>query len=120
MKKVSDYKGDSIIDLYAEILEPVGEIIKDEEIVEALRNNKTILHISGIAFRNHKEAVKQFVLSIDNEEINSKNLLSRFAVNFIEILNDKDFVDFFKNAEQTKTDVISFGSVTESTGENED
>ena len=47
------------------------------------------------------------------------NVFVRFFTTFLDILNNKDFLDFFKNAEQTKTDVISFGSVTENTEVNE-
>lgn len=115
MKKISDYKGDSAIDLYAEILEPIGEILQDKEISQALSNKKSIMQIVGIAFRKYKEAVKKIVLSVDDTEIDGKNIFSRFTTIFIDVLNDKDFIDFFKQAEQVRTDGGSFGFVTENT-----
>lgn len=119
MKKISDYKGDSAIDLYAEILEPIGEILQDKEISQALSNKKSIMHIVGIAFRKYKEAVKKIVLSVDDTEIDGKNIFSRFTTIFVDVLNDKDFIDFFKQAEQVMTDNESSGFATESTEEKE-
>ncbi len=99
MKKISDYKNDSAIDLYAEILEPMGEILQDKEVSQALKDKKSTMHIVGIIFRKHKESVKKIVLSVDDTEIDGKNIFSRFTTIFVDVFNDKDFVDFFEQAE---------------------
>lgn len=115
MKKISDYKNDSAIDLYAEILEPMGEILQDKEVSQALKDKKSTMQIVGIIFRKHKESVKKIVLSVDDTEIDGKNIFSRFTTIFVDVLNDKDFVDFFKQAEQAMTDSESSGFATENT-----
>ena len=119
MKKISDYKGDSAIDLYAEILEPIGEIIEDKEVTKAMQEGKSMICIAGIAFRKHKEAVKKFILAVDGTELDGINVFPRFMINFVEVLNNKDFIDFFKQAEQMKTDSEFSGFAMANTKEKE-
>ena len=40
MKKLSDYKGDEAIELWADLLEPMTEILGDKDIAKILQDNK--------------------------------------------------------------------------------
>ena len=115
MKRISDYKDDSSIDLWAELLEPMSEIFSDEEVINGINEKKSMLSIIASIFKNHKEASKKFMLAVDDTELDGGNVFTRFMVTFIDVLNNKDFVDFFKQAEQMKTDSESFGFATANT-----
>lgn len=119
MKRISDYKDESAIELWADLLEPLGAIFADEKVIEVMNGKQSVMKIVSTIFKTHKEEAKEFLLAVDDTPLDGSNVFTRFFVTFLDILNNKDFLDFFKNAEQTKTDVISFGSVMESTGENE-
>ena len=47
MKKLSDYKGDDAIELWADLLDPLTVIFTDHDFRQAVQNNKSLslIHI---------------------------------------------------------------------------
>lgn len=64
--KLSDIKGERALDVLADIMEPISEIITDEAVRAAMAESK----IKGIALaiKTHKKAVVEIMATLDGED----------------------------------------------------
>ena len=117
MKRLSDYKGEEAITLWADLLEKFTEILSDEEVVKAFRSKKpALLRAKVIMTRKPKEA-GDLLLRIDPTPLNGLNVITRMATLIDEIMKDSDMMVFFgSSSEENKT---SSGDVMENTKEAE-
>lgn len=115
MKKLSDYKGDDAIELWADLLEPMGAIIADKEIAEVVQSGKPKLLIAKSILKNHSKDAESILLRIDPTPIDGLNIVLRLVMLIGEIGQSEELKSFFGFAEQVKTANESFGSVTENT-----
>lgn len=118
--KLSEIKGEKAIDLLADLLDPVGEILEDEKIIKMVRSGKaTRVEIVKVVLKRHKKAVIEILALMDGEdpktyEVNVLTLPSKL----LEILNDQDFINLFTSQGQKITEQLS-GSATGTTKEKE-
>ena len=113
--KLSEYQGESALDLLADLIEPAGEIMSDKEIGEVFKKNR--FKAIGLAIRNHKKAVMQIMATMDGVPVDEYkcNVLT-LPVKVLELLNDQDLIQLFTYQGQTG-DAKSSGSASGNTGE---
>ena len=113
--KLSEYQGEAALDLLADLIEPVGEIMADKEIGDVFKKNR--FKAIGLAIKNHKKAVIQIMASMDGipaEEY--KCNVFTLPAKILELLNDPALVQLFTYQGQTG-DAKSSGSASENTEE---
>lgn len=95
--KLSDIKGERAIDLLADLLEPAGEILEDEEVVNLVRSGKaTRIEIVKTVLKRHQKSVIEIMALMDGEDPKTYevNVLT-LPAKLLEILNDQEFLDLF-------------------------
>lgn len=112
MKRISDYKGDVAIEMLADLIEPVGEIMTDKEVVSKA-NEKNKLPAVALALRNHKKAVIRImaVMTQNDPKTYEPNLFELPAM-LLQLLNDPDVMSLFTWQGQTGERTLS-GSAME-------
>lgn len=113
--KLSDFKDEAALDLLAEIIDPAAEIFSDTKIANILRKNGAPAEAVKIAIKNHKKSVIQIMAAMEGvpfEEYHC-NVFS-LPIKLLEILNDKELVEFFTSQGQIMEEKSS-GSATENT-----
>lgn len=120
MKRLSDYQGDSAIELWADLLDPIGEILTDKEVASVVKSGKSKLEITKTILKLHKEEATEILLRIDPEPLNGLNVVVRLVALLTEIGERNDMQSFFGYAAQRKQESESSGLAMESTeaGEN--
>ena len=119
-KKLSDYKDDEAIELWADLLEPLTMILVDEKIRQVIQSGNPKILIAREILKAHKKEATEILLRIDPEPLNGLNIILRLIALLADIGEYPEIRSFFGYAEQAKTDSVSGGSPTESTevGEN--
>ena len=113
--KLSEYHGEAALDLLADLIEPVGEIMADKEIGDVFKKNR--FKAIGMAIKNHKKAVIQIMASMDGVPVEEyKCNVFTLPAKILELLNDQDLVQLFTYQGQTG-DAKSSGSASENTEE---
>ena len=102
MKKLSDYKGEEAIELWADILEPLNAIFTDNEFAEAVRSGKSKMELAKLLLKNHAKETEEVLLRIDNEPIDGLSILIRVIALLAEIGQNEYAKTFFGFAEQVK------------------
>lgn len=115
--KISEIKGERALDVLSELIEPVAEIMADNEIKEAYESKNAAKAIS-VAIKRHKKAIITVMAAVDgvpadNYEVN----LFTLPFKLLELLNDPAIAEFFTSQGQMG-DAKSSGSVLENTKEN--
>ena len=113
--KLSEYQGEAALDILADLIEPVGEIMSDKEIGEVFKKNR--FRAIGLSIKNHKKAVMQIMATIDGVPVEEyKCNVFTLPVKILELLNDPDIVQLFTYQGQTGG-ANSSGSASENTEE---
>ena len=118
--KLSDYKGEEALDVLADIIEPLANIITDEEIQALAKDDKTpILAMVKPAIKNHKKDLIEVLARLENvsvEEYRETMNLITLPKQVLELLNDPEVQDLFFSQEQSGvTSLTSSSSATENT-----
>lgn len=113
MKKLSDYRDEEAIEVWADIVEPLSIIMTDKEVKETWQKGVTIFSISKIILKRHAKEVKEILLAVDDTPINGINIFQRLISFMQDLLTRDDSKGFFSFAEP-KEEKESFGSATES------
>lgn len=101
--KLSEYRDGEALDLLADLIEPVSSILADKDISKLQKNGASVARIASAAIKGHKDEVLRIMAALDGvpfEEYHC-NLLT-LPKRLIEILNDKDLLDFFNSQGQTQ------------------
>jgi len=117
MRKLSEYKDEEALELLADIMEPVTEIIIDKEVVKKFRKNK----LAGIAhaIKHHKKAVFRTLAALEGVNVEDYHCnIVTLPKAILEIINDKELIDFFASQSQ-EADEESSGSATTTGSEKE-
>ncbi|MCR4671992.1 MAG: hypothetical protein K5637_01980 [Lachnospiraceae bacterium] len=114
--KLSSYKGEDAIELTADLMEPVGEIIGDPDVKEAWSVDKDRMKGIKLALKNHKKAVLKVLAILDGvpaeDEVGIKAYGQKVSVftlpaKLVELTNDEDFTSLFisqgRETEETST-----------------
>ena len=93
--KLSEVKGEAAIDMVADLIEPVGEIMSDKAVADAYRNKGNLSAVK-VAIKNHKKAVIEVLAILDGVPVEEyqPNIFS-LPVKLLEILNDKELAQLF-------------------------
>lgn len=120
MKRLSDYQGDQAIELWADLLDPISEILTDTEVANVVRSGQAPIVIAKTILKSHKKEACEILLRIDPEPIDGLNVIMRLVNILAEIGQRSELKSFFGYAGQERAENESSGSVTESTeaGEN--
>lgn len=117
--KLSEYKNMEALELLAEIIGPITEIMGDKEVAKCLKKKGKIATAVSIAIKNHKEAVFKLLASLDGKSVEEYECnVFTLPQKLLEILNDKELASFFGLQGQTDITALS-GSATENTQEKE-
>ena len=118
--RLSDYRGEEALDVFADILEPMTEIITDEEIVALTKQKGTpVMAFVKPAIKNHKKAIIAILARLENKPVEEYvKTLTLFTLpkQVLDLFNDPEVQSLFHS--QTQTDVkseASFGSAMENT-----
>lgn len=113
--KLSEYQGEEALDLLADMIEPISDIMTDKEIGETWKINR--FKAIKLAIKNHKRAVIEVMALLDGVPVEEyKCNLFTLPVKILELLNDPALVQLFTYQGQTG-DAKSSGSATVSTVE---
>lgn len=118
MKKLSDYKGEEAIELWADLMEPAGKILADKKIADVIKSKKAPIFIAKDILKLHAKEAMDIMLRIDDTPVDGLNAVTRLLVLIGEIMEDDTAKSFFDTQGQ-KMDSVSSGSATESTEEKE-
>lgn len=113
---LSEIKGDEALDSMADLMDPVVEIMADEEFVKLYQTGAKIKAVAYI-LRNHKKECKTIMAILDGQdpETFEPNLFT-LPKKLIEILADDEVMELFQSQEQLKEGESS-GPASENTGE---
>ena len=113
--KLSEYQGESALDILADLIEPAGEIMSDKEIGEVFKKNR--FKAIGLAIKKHKKAVIQIMATMDGVPVAEyKCNVFTLPMKILEMLNDQALIQLFTYQGQTG-DANSSGSASENTEE---
>lgn len=113
MKKLSDYKGDEAIELWADLIEPMAKILSDDGVQNTIKSGKSKMMIAKEILKTHKDDAVEILLRIDPEPIDGLNIILRLIALLADIGQNEEIKGFFGFAEQVKAENESIGSPTE-------
>ena len=114
MKKLSDYKGDEAIDLFADLIEPISDIMADPKIATIARSGSAPMILAKEILKLHKNDMLTILLRIDDTPIDGVNVMSRVLGLLLEIGYAGGTSSFFGSA-VPKSENESSGFATETT-----
>ena len=117
MKKLSDYKDEEAIELWADLLDPISTILTDKEMQVVLRSKKAPIILAKEILKRHKKESSEILLRIDDTPLTGLNIITRLVSVISDVGNDKDVKSFFEYVVQVTKENASSGSPTESTEE---
>ena len=98
--KLSDIKGERALDVLADLIDPVAEILGDKEISEALQSGKAPAKAIKLALKNHKRAVLDMMAAIDGEDPETyQPSLFVLPKRILDLLNDPEVQQLFASQE---------------------
>lgn len=123
MRSLSEYTGDEALDLWADLLDPITEIMSDKDLLEMRKKEGVkIGNIAKTLIKTHKAEVSEILLRIDPTPLNGINIVTRLISVLSDLSKTDGAADFFGPADAPKkpTSEGSSGSATETTeaGEN--
>lgn len=117
--KLSEYKNEDALDLLADIIEPVSSILGDTEIAKATRDGEKKAKLIKLALKNHPSEIVEVLARMDGVPVEEYDAnIAKMVGKLMEILNDKELLDFFTSQRLTEVE-ISSSDVTENTEEKE-
>lgn len=115
MKRLSDYKGDEAIELWADLLEPLSTILSDEKVQGVIKSGKSKMIIAKEILKSHKKEALEIMMRVDPEPIDGMNIILRLIGLLADIGQNEEIRSFFGFAVQETTESESSGSATENT-----
>ncbi len=118
--KLTDYQNEDALEVLANIIEPVTEILQDNKIAKIFSGQKfNTMETIKVLLKDHKKSVVEVMAALNNVpcEEYKFNIISGTKQLF-ELLNDKELLDFFQS-QKKMSEPASFGSAMESTEESE-
>ena len=96
MKKVSDYQGEEALELWADLIEPMSEILVDPEMKKVFESKKSNFAKISAVIRAHKKEVIAILSRIDDTPVNGINIVARALSLLKELGDNKEFASFFE------------------------
>lgn len=112
---ISDYKNEDALDLLADLIEPTSKIFNDEDVKDAIKRKCKMYEVVKIAIKNNKDSIIEILARLDGKNVDEYECTPMSIIkDVMQILNDKELVDFFQLQEQMMVKTSS-GSATENT-----
>ena len=114
--KLSEYKNEDALELLADILDPLSDIMTDGEFIRILQDGSTTkMAIIQYLLKNQSKQIIRILARMDGTPVEDfeVNILS-LTTKLLDVFNDKEMVDFFKSQGQMLAGETS-GSATENT-----
>ena len=104
--KLSEIKGDRALDVIADLLDPMAEIMGDKQISDILKSGKAPIRAIKLSLKNHKKAVLYMMAIIDGEdpETYAPSLLE-IPKRLLDLLNDPEVQRLFASQETTSDEI---------------
>lgn len=103
MKKISEFKGDKALDLIADLLEPMSEIMTDEEIKKAWKSS-TKLKSAELILELHKKSIFEILAKMSETSVaeykEKSNPVTLFR-DVLSLMNDDELMAVFHSQEQS-------------------
>lgn len=116
--KISEIKGEHALSVLADILEPIGDIGKDENFIKAAKE-KDLSKVVKICLKDHSKSVLTILALLNDKDVETyEPSLIELPVMLMELLQDEDFMSLFISQEQTSVKT-STGPATENIGAKE-
>lgn len=115
--RLSDIKGADALSVLADLIEPVGEIMTDKEILQNLRKGGNKLTAISLALRNHPSASISILATLDGksaDEYAETLTIGTLPLKLLELVNDPTVVQLFFSQGLTEA-VTSSGSASAKT-----
>ena len=118
--RLSDFKGEEALDVLADIIEPLANIIADEEIQKLNKQENTpLIAMVKPAIKNHKKDLIEILARLENQPVEQyeKNMsLLTLPKQVMELLNDPEVQSLFQSQGKSEiTSLASSSSATENT-----
>lgn len=99
--KLSEIKGEAAIDVLADLIDPMSEIISDKEIETLFKMNAPKLKLVKTALKKHKKEVIEILAVLDGEspETYDVNIVT-LPLKVLELLNDPMVANLFQSQGQ--------------------
>lgn len=117
--KLSDFKGEDALDVLAEIISPVTEILNDGDIKNAWQSNRDLASCCELALKKHRKAMITVLATTQQktyEEYMKTVTVFSVPLHLAELASDEVLLNFFLPPPLMK-EVESFGGATEITTE---
>ena len=116
--KLSEYKNEDALDLLADIIDPVSEIMTDNALREAVKGQNKLGVVKAI-IKSHKAQILQILATLDGVPVEQYECnVFTLPVRILELVNDKELASFFTSQEWTE-DQTAFTVPMENTEANE-
>lgn len=104
--KLSDIKGERALDVLADMIEPVAEIMGDNEISTILQSGKAPIKAIKLALKNHKRAILDMMAAIDGEDPETyQPSIFVLPKRLLDLLNDPEVQRLFSSQEATSDEI---------------
>lgn len=95
--KLSDYKDEAAIELVADLMVPIVDIIGDETVASAFRSGKPKITIAQTILKAHSKEIMDLFTIINGEEYHCTPI--SLMADLLEILNDPLLEELFTSAQ---------------------
>lgn len=112
MKNLSDYKNEEAIELWADLLEPLTEILTDESFKKMVRRGESKMKMASFILKNYNKEATEILLRIDNTPLDGLNFMLRLLSVLSDIGRSDEIKSFFGYAEQVNEEEKSSGQPT--------
>ena len=94
--KLSEIKGEKAIEVFADLLEPVGKILMDEEIRKMISEEASKMEIIKKMLKKHKKEVIEMMAIIDDVPVKDYEInFVSLPAKLIELFNDEALTQLF-------------------------
>ena len=103
MTNISDFKNGDAIDLIADIIEPITNIMQDENIKKKFMSEDKRVYAIKQALKSHKSDILEILARLDGVEVKDLNYTPiSLVTKCVQILSDKELTDFFSYVAETE------------------
>lgn len=111
--KLSEIKGEHALDVLAEIMDPVVEIVSDEKINKAIKGELPKITIAKLILKSHPKSIIHILALLNGEDPETyEPSLLVLPKMLLELMNDEELIELFQSQGQMM-DSAYFGSATE-------
>lgn len=99
--KISDFKDEEALDLLADLIEPAAHIFGNEKMRDAVKAKKPALELARLSIKENKKEVIEILARLNGVPVEEYHCtIASIIKDVLDILNDKDLVDFFSSQVQ--------------------